>query len=120
MKGMNAQTGEIIDNIEQVKQSVTDILTVPHGSRVMRRDYGAGLTQFIDAPMNPYVICRMQSVLANALSMQQDQLSLEEIFISSNQTNPSDLPTGSFTVSLKGTYVPEGKDINIEDIYIKL
>lgn len=52
MAGMNATTGKELDGIEHIRQSVSDILTTPIGSRVMRRDYGSLLPELIDAPLN--------------------------------------------------------------------
>lgn len=46
------RTGKLIeDSIEALKISLTDILTTPLGSRVLRRDYGCRLFDYIDSPM---------------------------------------------------------------------
>ncbi len=39
MKGMSAETGKALEGLEHLKQSITDILTTPIGSRIMRREY---------------------------------------------------------------------------------
>nr|VFK47168.1 MAG: hypothetical protein BECKTC1821D_GA0114238_104214 [Candidatus Kentron sp. TC] len=40
MAGMSAFTGKHFSDIAHLRQSITDILTTPIGSRVMRREYG--------------------------------------------------------------------------------
>ena len=49
---MNRTTGAAIGNSAHIAQSISDILTTPIGSRVMRRDYGSLLPDLIDAPFN--------------------------------------------------------------------
>lgn len=38
--GMNRDTGEAVNDIDHIRQSVRDILLTPVGTRVMRRRYG--------------------------------------------------------------------------------
>jgi phage baseplate assembly protein W len=64
MNGMNASTGAALDGEAHLAQSITDILTTPIGSRVMRRDYGSLLFALIDAPFN--AVTRLQFIAATA------------------------------------------------------
>ena len=50
--GMNRTTGAAIDDLDHIRQSLSDILGTPIGSRVMRRDYGSLLSDLIDQPQN--------------------------------------------------------------------
>lgn len=50
--GMNRDTGLQITDIDHIRQSVSDILMTPIGSRVMRRTYGSLLSALIDQPQN--------------------------------------------------------------------
>ena len=51
-QGMRKSTGAVITDSEHISQSITDILTTPIGSRIMRREYGSEIFRLLDAPMN--------------------------------------------------------------------
>lgn len=63
-------TGDAIDGIAQLRQSIEDVLTTPLGSRVLRRDYGSNLPLRIDAPLNPETIVDVYADVATALDTQ--------------------------------------------------
>ena len=48
MMGMHATTGRSLTGLGHLRQSVTDILTTPMGSRVQRRRYGSEVPELID------------------------------------------------------------------------
>ncbi|MDR3434023.1 MAG: GPW/gp25 family protein [Rouxiella aceris] len=50
--GMARESGHAIEDIAHIRQSVSDILQTPVGSRVMRRDYGSLISELIDRPQN--------------------------------------------------------------------
>lgn len=52
MRGTNAVTGKSLADDDHLRQSITDILTTPVGSRVLLRDYGSRIFSLIDAPLN--------------------------------------------------------------------
>lgn len=54
VNGRNLQT-----ELDQIKQSIQDILTTPIGSRIMRRTYGSLLPQMIDAPFNEITLLQL-------------------------------------------------------------
>lgn len=54
MIGMNRHTGRRIDDeVEHIRQSISDILSTPVGSRIKMRAYGSLLPDLIDHPGNP-------------------------------------------------------------------
>ena len=53
---MNINDGKDISEINHLKQSISNILTTPIGSRIMRRDYGSNLFNKIDHPVNGELI----------------------------------------------------------------
>ncbi|AZP49585.1 baseplate assembly protein [Rahnella aquatilis] len=65
--GMNSAVGDAITEIDHIRQSVTDILTTPKGTRVMRRDYGSDLPDLIDQPQNPALNLKISSAAYSAL-----------------------------------------------------
>lgn len=65
--GMNKSTGLAITESEHISQSITDILTTPIGSRVMRREYGSEIFILIDAPMNGVTKMRLMAATVMAI-----------------------------------------------------
>lgn len=53
LTGTNAETGGSLDGAAHLVQSITDILTTPIGSRIMRPEYGSRIFDLIDRPVNP-------------------------------------------------------------------
>ena len=52
MRGTSSITGKALSGMDHLKQSITDILSTPVGSRVLLREYGSRLWELIDAPLN--------------------------------------------------------------------
>jgi phage baseplate assembly protein W len=67
MIGTDATTGKPLEGLAHLRQSITDILTTPLGSRVMRRTYGSLLMQLIDQPFNGATAVRLYASVAEAL-----------------------------------------------------
>lgn len=119
--GMNAVTGQTLDGLAHIRQSVRDILTTPLGSRVMRRDYGSLLPELIDQPLvgatllkalaaatMALIRCepRLRITQLNFYTTQEKQLALhiEAENIQDISTIPTALPTPSgLDVTLKNT-----------------
>ncbi len=102
MRGMNISTGESLSSVDHLKQSITNILTTPIGSRVMRRDYGSNLFSRIDNPMNGDLIAEIYADVYDALDKCEPGFKLEQIGISHVQQ-------GFLSLTLSGLYLPEGK-----------
>lgn len=66
-RGMNKSTGLAITDSEHISQSITDILTTPIGSRVMRREYGSEIFKLLDAPMNGATKLRIMAATVMAI-----------------------------------------------------
>lgn len=64
---MNVKTGRRLEYSAHISQSITDILTTPIGSRLMRRGYGSFIPQLIDQPMTDANILRLQAATAQAI-----------------------------------------------------
>lgn len=48
MNGVNCRTGKRLSGVAHLRQSVSDILNTPVGSRVLVRDYGSDLFELLD------------------------------------------------------------------------
>ena len=72
--GRNLQT-----KLDQIKQSIQDILTTPIGSRVMRRSYGSLLPQMIDAPFNEITLLQLFAATVSALMQWEDRIIINTV-----------------------------------------
>ena len=65
--GLNQEDGTLLSHEAHLRQSITDILTTPLGSRVLRRDYGSRLYELIDAPISRQTAIEFTVATADAL-----------------------------------------------------
>lgn len=72
--GRNLQT-----ELEQIKQSIQDILTTPIGSRIMRRNYGSLIYQLIDAPTNDITLLQLYAATVTALMQWENRIVINSI-----------------------------------------
>lgn len=77
--GMNAATGRALTGIDHIKQSITDILGTPIGSRVMRRDYGSVIPQLIDQTLSQANLLRIYSATLVALIQWEPRIKVHGI-----------------------------------------
>lgn len=109
--GMNRNDGSPLeDAIDYLKQSVSDLINTPIGSRVMRRNYGSNVMEFIDSPINAYTLAQMQAYLANTLLIQEKQIALKKLTVQQKQKE--------LLVNIEGNYIPSGNPINLVDIQL--
>ena len=69
MLGMNAATGRALSGMAHIHQSITDILTRPVGSRLMRGRYGSELPELMDQPLNSAMVLRIYGATAYAIRL---------------------------------------------------
>ncbi|MEM1077456.1 MAG: GPW/gp25 family protein [Pseudomonadota bacterium] len=79
MTGLSINTGTGLAYSDHVDQSISDILTTPIGSRVMRRDYGSELPFLIDAPMNGETMVILYRATAEALARWEPRITLRRV-----------------------------------------
>lgn len=79
MTGMSRLTGHQIAPGAHLAQSITDILTTPKGSRVLRRTYGSRLPELIDAPLNGETLIEVFAETAEALDHWEPRLKLRRV-----------------------------------------
>lgn len=79
---ISKDNGKIISHIDQIRQSISDILTTPIGSRVMRREYGSLLPELIDRPIDDVLILQAYSAIYTALLRWENRVIIEAINIS--------------------------------------
>lgn len=79
---MDRFTGEPLDELGHIRQSIADILTTPLGSRVMRRDYGSLLPDLIDAPLNDATHLQACAAVTAALIRWEPRVRLDRVQLS--------------------------------------
>ncbi|VVS90708.1 GPW/gp25 family protein [Desulfoluna spongiiphila] len=110
--GMDAETGARLSGYDHLKQSIGDILATPLGSRVMRRDYGSRLPELMHAPMTPGLNVEIFAAVAEALATWEKRFRLTRV--ESVSAGP-----GQLTLSLRGDYLPLGKEILMEGVIVQ-
>ncbi|WP_372941428.1 GPW/gp25 family protein [Shewanella sp.] len=78
---MNKNTGRQITDAEHINQSVTDIITTPVGTRVMRRNYGSFVPRLIDSPQNNVTRMRLISSTIIALTEFEPRIRVRKVEI---------------------------------------
>ena len=111
MHGMHSQTGRRLTGMDHLRHSIADILTTPIGSRVMRRDYGSRLYEYIDAPINRSTLVEIYSAVAEALRRWEPRLQVNRIQVEAHQP-------GYLQLKLDGTY--QNSPLNLDGITIAL
>lgn len=112
MNGINASTGKSLDGIAHLRQSISDILTTPIGSRVMRREYGSRLFELIDAPINRETITDIYAATAEAIARWEPRFQVTQVVIAGAQP-------GLVELDLIGNYLPDGQEITLDGIVIQ-
>lgn len=111
MLGMDRNTGREISGGAHLKQSITDILTTPIGSRVMRRDYGSRLFEKIDKPINGDLIAEIYSDIVEALDTWESRVEVTNVSVVSADK-------GELIIDLEGKDTSTNEEITIENIKI--
>lgn len=110
---MSRTTGEDIDDLAHLEQSIIDIVSTPLGSRVAVRDYGCLLYALVDKPVNRQWVIDGFSYIAEALARWEPRYALTRVLI-----NASRLSEGIISLTLTGLYKPLGRVIVLENISV--
>ncbi|HVI51506.1 MAG TPA: GPW/gp25 family protein [Candidatus Sulfotelmatobacter sp.] len=68
MAGMDAVSGKTLDELADIRQSISDIVGTPVGTRVMRRAYGSHLFDLVDSPGSPEGALQVVAAAADAIA----------------------------------------------------
>ena len=108
---MNITTGTDISEIDHLKQSISNILTTPIGSRTMRRDYGSNLFNKIDHPVNGELIAEIYLDIVESLFIWEPRFELDQVAV-------QNIENGKITIDLEGSFLSNGEKITLENIEI--
>ena len=102
---MNAATGQPLDGIPHVRQSVRDVLTTRVGTRVGRRTYGSELPALVDRPLTQATLMDIYAATATAIAAWEPRLRLSKVRAAPSAT------AGRVVLELTGEYVLTGDDV---------
>lgn len=110
MSGMDLNTGRAVADIDHLRQSISDILTTPVGTRLERRTYGSLVPDLIDHPDNGATRVRIYAAVASALMKWEPRLHLSRVQLASGPA------AGRATLDLSGEYLaPTGsRPVNLQ------
>lgn len=110
MNGMDATTGKPLSGNAHLAQSVTDILTTPIGSRVMRRTYGSLIPSLIDAPINAATPMLIRAATVLAIRQWEPRLSIARVRLFGAPAQ------GQLTIQISGQRSDTGKPVTLSPI----
>lgn len=107
MTGLSRHTARIIAPDAHLAQSITDVLTTPIGSRVLRREYGSDLPNIIDRPMNGETVVDIFQATAEAIDRWEPRFDLRRVQI-------EDPSAGHLTLVLIGEVEGDETSLTLE------
>jgi phage baseplate assembly protein W len=105
MIGVSRADGQPMTGITHLRQSITDIITTPVGSRVMRPEYGSHLPRMVDLPVNKGWISAVQAEISRALGRWEPRFKLRRCVV-------TEVTDGKVTLQASGEY--HGENLLIE------
>lgn len=105
MPGMNRTTGQTLDGLDHIRQSIADILTTPIGSRVMRREYGSLIPSLIDRPLNDALMLQVYSAAVMSIIRWEPRVVVQSIQRSVSTSNPGTATLAIVAITTDGERV---------------
>lgn len=100
--GFSRETGKVLTGFDHVQQSIGVILNTLLATRVMKRDFGSTLPELVDRPMTDKNLLSVYSASAEAIRKWEPR------FVPSGFKFSRADGAGSVSVSVTGTYYPNG------------
>ncbi len=110
MRGMNNTTGKPIDGLDYLRQRLTDVLSTPKGTRLMRREYGCGLFDLLDQAMTEGWLVQCYAAIAEAIADPVNGLQDFRV----EQLAPAELSEGMGVFQLTGVYLPQMERLTLD------
>ena len=109
MTGMDRSTGKPLSGIAHLKQSVRDIMLTSPQTRIMRREYGCGVRDLVDAPINASSLTSFYASAAEALDKYEPRIRVSRIYGELDEEN-------NLILTVEGYYKHDGSEIILEGI----
>lgn len=108
--GMNRGTGKPVAGVDHIRQSITDILTTPVGTRVELPEYGSNIPLLVDRPINDLFAVELYSETAQALDRWEPRFKLLSVWIEGRNS------TGRIYIGVEGVVKADGAIVRVEGI----
>jgi len=105
-KGMGRSDGRSVSDVQHIRQSLSDILRTPVGSRVMRREYGSLLSAMIDQPQTPALELQIMVACYMAVLKWEPRIILTSV-------NTERRFNGQMVVNLTGQQTDTGESLSL-------
>lgn len=96
--GMHGTSGRALTDINHIRQSVTDILLTPQGSRPMRRAYGSLLSELMAQPQSEALRLQIMAACYSAILAWEPRITLTGITFNTTYD-------GKMVVDITGTRI---------------
>ncbi|MBD3610535.1 MAG: GPW/gp25 family protein [Gammaproteobacteria bacterium] len=106
---MNRTTGKHISGMDEINQSVNDIIMTPIGSRVMNRDYGSYVFEFIDHPAHGANLMKIYASIVDALIRWEPRVFLLQIQLASERPE-----SGVFDIHMEAITTEQVGDVPVD------
>ena len=107
-RGMNRETGKVLEGREHLYQSLRVLLSTPIGSRVMLPEYGSDLVNLIDKGLSDSNRLRMYKATVDAIARWEPRFEVSRV------TAASDDVQGQVELTIEGSY--EGTPVVVQGI----
>ncbi|HEX5935821.1 MAG TPA: GPW/gp25 family protein [Pseudorhizobium sp.] len=115
MAGIDRRTGAVIDNLTSAFQGVEVTLTTRLASRVMRREFGAGVVDILGRAITPSLFATWMQLVATAIDIWEPRFAVRRI-VPTGSTD--EIRTGHAGLLIEADYRPRGHlgDFTVERV----
>lgn len=110
--GMNQETGEWLNGIQHLSQSIKRIISTAIGSLVSNREFGSGISEIVGIPVTEDTRVDIFYAIADSLDKWEPRFKLESCKLNES----SNINSGLFVFDLVGIYILSGRAINFEGL----
>ena len=104
--GMNRSTGRTLTDGDHIRQSLSDVLRTPVGSRIMRHQYGSLLSALVDQPLTPALELQIMVACYMAVLQWEPRVQLSAV-------TTERLADGRMLVNLTGQLRSSGEPLSL-------
>ena len=108
----------MVEQVEDIEQSLTILLNTTLGERVMQPTYGCNMADYVFESMNPTTLGFLQDLVFNAILYHEPRIRLENLEI--NPSNGPEMLEGKLVFNIEYTIRETNSRFNfVFDFYLK-
>ena len=107
---MSRRTGGVLYDTDHIVQGIEDILTTRVGSRVGLREYGSGVFDLIDHPINKFTVARFYAAIITAINRWERRVRITKV----SGLDLTEVAEGHVNMQLDGYYRASRRPLHIE------